>query len=94
MKLTGVIEIKNPVVKERSGTAKRTGNPYHMRWQTAVAQVGDEIRNITLNLEEGQVPFPVGRFKVDCPLYVDNFGNLAVSSRDWTIEPHTASKAA
>ena len=63
------IVITSPEIREMKGLAKATGNPYHMRFQTAhgytVDQDGAEGEfpdKFELMLEKDQIPYPRGKY--------------------------------
>jgi hypothetical protein len=89
------IEVKSNEVNVKSGNAKRTGQPYTIREQTAYLHVEGEAypQRCVLNLEEGQEPYVPGIYETSNELYVGDFGRLAVSRR-MRLVPSAARKVA
>lgn len=83
--MTILIEVKSPVVTEVSGTSK-AGKPYHMRKQSAWAYTYDQQgkpqpfpERIEFNLNDGQEPFPVGRYMISPQsFFVGDFNSLSI----------------
>jgi len=53
------IEVRSTEVILKSGMG-RSGRPYELREQSALAVTGEEVRRIRLTLDRGQAPYPVG----------------------------------
>lgn len=74
-----VIEIDSSEVKTRSGVSAKTGKDYSIREQVAYAHIpGNRYpQQIKLTLEDGQHPYPVGKYALDpSSFYVGRFDDL------------------
>jgi len=72
------IEIDSVDVKEKSGVNK-AGNSYKSRSQEALLRGPRECKVFELRLEDGQSPYPLGKYQLSSrSLTVDNYGRLSV----------------
>lgn len=86
------IEIKNPEVERNSGTSRRTGNAYDIRFQRAQLEMPNgEVRNVELQHDDDATDadaLPVGRYKPKrSAVYLDAKKKLAISLRVHSWEP-------
>jgi hypothetical protein len=70
--------IKSADFETKSGTSKR-GAPYSIREQVGFAQLGEEVRKITISLGREQLVYAPGTYVVDDTSFTtDQFGSLVV----------------
>jgi Helix-destabilising protein len=93
------VVITTPEIKELKGTAKATGNPYHLRIQTAHAFTVDKDTGaivefpdkFEISLDKEQTPYARGTYQLaPSALYVGREGRLEVRPR---LVPLAAGKA-
>ena len=71
MEVVGVLDVRQRTLKGRRGD-------FTVNEQDAFGQFGDELRKVVLELEDGQAPYPIGKYKVRTALTVDQWGKPAV----------------
>jgi len=79
-----MVEVQSPQVRVKSGTSAKSGRPYTIREQDGWLQLPDQPypQKIVLNLEEGDDPYPVGRYQIaPGSFFVGRFGELQVRVR-------------
>lgn len=84
-----VITVAQTTVREMKGTAKVSGKPYHLRFQTGYAHTVDRDGNkppypekFEIMLDSDQPPYAVGDYQLHpSAVYIDRDGKLAVAPR-------------
>lgn len=76
MKIVGVVHIKKPEVKTRSGS--KNGRTWTMKSQEGFIALGDEVRLIEVMLPDDHAGYPVGKYNATGNLGVDQYGRLTV----------------
>ncbi|HEB5398756.1 single-stranded DNA-binding protein (plasmid) [Escherichia coli] len=78
--LTVEIHESQVSVKERSGVSQKSGKPYTIREQEAYIDLGGVYPALfNFNLEDGQHPYPAGKYRVHPASFkINNFGQVAV----------------
>jgi len=93
------IQVEKAEVSTRTGTSKRTGQPYTIREQECWVHTCDRSgvvhphpERVVLMLDDNQAPYPAGSYTI-CPssLYVDRFRQLDLRLR---LKPVTAATVA
>ncbi|MEG2468766.1 MAG: single-stranded DNA-binding protein [Comamonas sp.] len=99
------ISVKSTEVRNQRGTAKASGKPYDMNFQTVWAHTSDRNGNpnpypekVEVVLEkndQGQALFyPLGEYTLSpSSIYVDRGGNLTISPKLVQLKPKAASAA-
>ncbi len=76
--MTIKVLIKSSDFETKSGVSKR-GAAYAIREQTGYAQLGEEVRRVTLSLGRDQPVYAVGAYIVDDSSFTtDQYGQLVV----------------
>lgn len=76
--MTIKVTFKTADFDTKSGTSKR-GQAYSIREQTGFAQLGDEVRKVTVGLGREQPVYPPGVYVVDDSSFTtDQYGQLVV----------------
>lgn len=83
------VTISDTVIETKSGTAKRTGNPYSIREQPAVCDLPNgERRRVRMGLEQDEQALPVGIYEPKpSAFFMGDFDSLQISSkaRHWQL---------
>jgi hypothetical protein len=92
--MTITVQIESEVVRVKKGVSGRTGKPWEMREQTAIAHgVGRFPVETTITLPDGVDGYKVGHYELSTPLVVGRYGFEV--SRDLGLVPvKQAQKAA
>lgn len=73
-------------VRVLEGVSKGSGKPYKLRFQTVLVKLGEEVRNIDLNIGENP-PYAPGLYQVN-PLDILTFGRFGLEvKRDIDLKP-------
>lgn len=77
------VTISDTVIETKSGTAKRTGNPYSIREQPAVIDLPNgERRRYRIGLEGDEHALPVGQYEPKkSAFFMGDFDSLQVSNK-------------
>lgn len=82
------IVVTSPEIRELKGTGKTSGKPYHLRIQTAHAYTIDENGvqsefpdKFELMLDEGQTPYPRGKYQLSPSSLSIRDGRFSVAPR-------------
>lgn len=76
-----IVEIDSTEIKTRSGHSERSGKDYSIREQVAYAHIPGQRypQMIKLSLEQGQMPYQVGKYQLDPgSFFVGRFGDLQI----------------
>jgi hypothetical protein len=74
------VTITSAAVKVKTGTGKRSGQPYEMREQEAYIDTGHAFPDrFVLTLERDQQPHPPGEYTIAEGFSVGEYGRLEVS---------------
>jgi len=78
--LTVEIHEQQVSIKERSGVSQRTGKAYTIREQEAYVDLGGVYPALfNFNLEDGQHPYPAGKYRIHPASFkINNFGQVSV----------------
>lgn len=74
MKMVGLIDIKRGDV--HAETRKGRNGEWQDRWQDGYCQVGEEVRRIKITLNRDDGGHAPGRYKVEAPLMVNQYGKF------------------
>lgn len=73
------MRIESTDVKVKEGTSAKSGKPYKIREQEALATFGRETRVVKVPLRDDQEPYTKGEYALDdSSFYVGRFGDLQV----------------
>ena len=75
MHLMGLIEIKDQTKQTRT-LKGRSGSEFQIHEQDGFIQAGDEYRKIAIRLDDGQAPYPAGRYQTKTPVEVGQYGDI------------------
>lgn len=75
------ITIRNPELQIKSGTSAKTGKPYEMRWQEAVAENDHFRMPCRIPLDKEQQPWPAGEYEFDfeANVKIDEYGEWRIA---------------
>ena len=78
-----VIQITERNLETEVKTIRGANGPFNIKEQTAMINLGDEHRRITLTMDEFDQPYPVGDYELDLAksLTVAEFGKLKLVRR-------------
>lgn len=76
MNVTGTVEIKDDRVHSR--TVRGNKGNWEARHQEGMVQIGPETRVVRLSLSADQAPYATGKYSINTPLSVNQYGDLQV----------------
>ncbi|WP_136680439.1 single-stranded DNA-binding protein [Neptunomonas sp. XY-337] len=86
------VEITSTEFDQRSGTSKKTGQPWEIRTQAAyIHKQGQPYpEKVGLTLQDGQLPYQVGVYTLDLNqcFKVGDFGRLTLDERNFVLKPY------
>lgn len=78
------VEVHSAEVQVKSGTSRRTGNPYSIKEQTGYIRIGDAPypEKMKLTLGDDEPPYQPGIYELNSDsFFIGNFGDLQVRAR-------------